>query len=266
VVFSAGALGTGELLASLKHGGALPRLSDRLGELVRSNSESILAVTLPDDRMKPWADVAISGSIHPDHDTHIELCTYGRHGDGISLLQAPMTGNGTRLTRPLMLLWQFLRHPLRAFGTLWPVGWSKRSLIILVMQSSDNAMSFRARRRWFGRGVSIGTEQDPEKPNPTFIPLANEAAEFLARHTGGVAQSSLLEAAANIPTTAHILGGAVIGADASRGVIDRDHRVFGYRNMLICDGSAMPANPGVNPSLTITALAERAMAQVPPKG
>ncbi|MDQ8154790.1 MAG: GMC family oxidoreductase [Gemmatimonadota bacterium] len=265
VVFAAGALGTGELLASLKHGGSLPHLSDRLGELVRSNSESILAVTLPDDRLKPWADVAISGSIHPDHDTHIELCTYGRHGDGISLLQAPMTGNGTRLTRPLMLLWQFIRHPLRSFGTLWPVGWSKRSLIILVMQSSDNAMSFRARRRWFGRGVAIGTEQDPEKPNPTFIPLANAAAEFLARHTGGVAQSSLLESAANIPTTAHILGGAVIGADASRGVIDRNHRVFGYRNLLICDGSAMPANPGVNPSLTITALAERAMAQVAPK-
>ncbi|MBI2407472.1 MAG: GMC family oxidoreductase [Gemmatimonadetes bacterium] len=265
VVFSAGALGTGELLASLKHGGSLPRISDRLGELVRSNSESILAVTLPDDSRKPWADVAISASIHPDADTHIELCTYGRHGDAISLLQAPMTGQGTRLTRPLMLLWQFARHPLRSLGTLWPVGWSKRSLIILVMQSSDNAIAFRSRRRWFGRGVTIGTEQDREKPNPTFIPLANAAAEFLARHTGGVAQSSVLESAANIPTTAHILGGAVIGADASRGVIDRDHRVFGYTNLMIVDGSAMPANPGVNPSLTITALAERAMSRMPAK-
>ncbi len=265
VVFSAGALGTGELLANLKHGGSLPLISDRLGALVRSNSESILAVTLPDDTKKPWADVAISASIHPDYDTHIELCTYGKHGDAVALLEAPLTGNGTRLTRPLMLLWQFVRHPLRSFGTLWPVGWSRRSLIILVMQSSDNAMRFRAKRGWFGRGVTIGTEQDAEKPNPTFIPKANEAAEFLARYTGGVAQSSLLEAAANIPTTAHILGGAVIGADASTGVIDCDHRVFGYQNMLICDGSAMPANPGVNPSLTITALAERAMAQVPTK-
>ncbi|MHB1068569.1 MAG: GMC family oxidoreductase N-terminal domain-containing protein, partial [Gemmatimonadaceae bacterium] len=144
VVFAAGALGTGELLASLKHGGSLPRISDRLGELVRTNSESILAVTLPDDTRKPWADVAISASIHPDADTHIELSSYGRHGDAIALLQAPMTGNGSRLTRPLMLLWQFLRHPVRSLGTLWPVGWSKRSLIILVMQSSDNAMAFRA--------------------------------------------------------------------------------------------------------------------------
>ena len=265
VIFSSGALGTGELLAQLKHGGALPRISDRLGELVRSNSESILAVTLPNDALKPWADVAISASIHPDADTHIELCTYGRHGDAIALLQAPMTGNGTRLTRPLMLLWQFIRHPIRSGKTLWPVGWSRRSLIILVMQSSDNAMAFRAKRGWWGGRVRIGTEQDPEKPNPTFIPLANKAAEFLAQHTGGVAQSSLLESAANIPTTAHILGGAVIGADASRGVIDRNHRVFGYENMLICDGSAMPANPGVNPSLTITALAERAMSKVPPR-
>jgi len=265
VIFSAGALGTGELLAQLKHGGSLPRVSDRLGELVRTNSESILAVTLPDEARKPWADVAISASIHPDADTHVELCTYGRKGDAISLLLAPLTGRGTRLTRPLMLLGQFIRHPLRSLRTLWPVGWSRRSLIVLVMQSSDNAMRFRARRRWFGRGIAIGTEQDTAKPNPTFIPLANAVAEFLARHTAGVAQSGLFEAAANIPTTAHILGGAVIGADASRGVIDIDHKVFGYENLMIVDGAAMPANPGVNPSLTITALAERAMSKVPPR-
>ena len=263
VVFAGGALGTGELLATLKHGGSLPNISDRLGELVRTNSESILAVTLPDDRLKPWADVAISASIHPDPDTHIEFCTYGKGGDFMTFLLAPLTGNGTRLTRPLMLLREIARHPLRFVKGRWPFGWSKRTLIVLVMQSSDNAMAFRARRRWFGRGWAIGTEQDPEKPNPTFIPKANEAAEFLARHTGGIAQSGVLEATMNIPTTAHILGGAVIGADASRGVVDVNNRVFGYRNMLICDGAAMPGNPGVNPSLTITALAERAMALVP---
>ncbi len=263
VVFSAGALGTNELLASLKHGGSLPRLSDRLGELVRTNSESILAVTLPDDRLKPWADVAISASIHPDADTHIEFCTYGKGGDFLSFLLAPLTGSGTRLTRPLMLLGQIIRHPLRFVRGRWPFGWSKRTLIVLVMQSSDNAMAFRASRRWFGRGVTIRTEQDAEKPNPTFIPVANDAAEFLARHTGGIAHSGVLEAVANIPTTAHILGGAVIGADAARGVVDRRNRVFGYERLMICDGSTMPANPGVNPSLTITALAEHAMSHVP---
>ena len=264
VVFAAGALGTSELLANLKHGGSLPRLSDRLGELVRTNSESILAVTLPDDTRQPWADVAISASIHPDHDTHIELCTYGKHGDFMSFLLAPLTGNGTRFSRPLMLLREVVRHPLRFVRGRWPFGWSARTLVVLVMQSSDTAMAFRPKRRWFRRGVSLTTEQDRERPNPTFIPTANEAAEFLARHTGGIAQSGVLEAAFNIPSTAHILGGAVIGADVAHGVVDARHRVFGYRNMLICDGAAMPANPGVNPSLTITALAELAISHVEP--
>ncbi len=265
VVFSAGALGTGELLAQCRHNGSLPRMSKRLGELVRSNSESILAVTLPDDRLKPWADVAISASIHPDHDTHIEFCTYGKHGDFMSLMLAPLTGNGTRLTRPLQLLREIVRHPIKFVNGRWPSGWSRRTLVVLVMQSSDNAMAFRAKPRWFRRGVSLTTEQDAAKPNPTFIPKANEAAEFLAAYTGGIAHSGALEAMMNIPTTAHILGGAVIGADAEHGVIDKHQRVFGYANLLVCDGAAMPANPGVNPSLTITALAEHAMAQVPAK-
>ena len=123
---------------------------------------------------------------------------------------------------------------------------------------------FAARRRWFGGGVTLSTEQDPDKPNPTFIETGNQAAQWLAQHTGGIAQSMVLEAVADIPTTAHILGGAVIGADASTGVVDSRNRVFGYQNLMVCDGAAMPANPGVNPSLTITAIAEHAMSHVPP--
>ena len=114
--------------------------------------------------------------------------------------------------------------------------------------------------------MSLQTEQDPERPNPTFIPLANDATERLARKIGGTAQSSIFEAAANIPSTAHILGGAIIAAGPEDGVVDRDQRVFGYRNLLVCDGSVVPANPGVNPSLTITALAEHAMSRVTPRG
>jgi cholesterol oxidase len=257
VVISAGALGTNRLLLDCKTKGSLPRLSDRLGELVRTNSESILAITLPDDSSRPWNDVAISASVHPNDDTHIEFCTYGEHGDFLSFLLAPLTGKGTRLTRPLMTLWSIVRHPSRWF----PFGWSRKTLVILVMQSSDNAIAFRAKRGLFGFGLR--TEQNSEKPNPTFIPEANAAAEFLAAHTGGIASSSVLEAAANIPTTAHILGGAPIGRDASCGVVDSHNRAFGYENFMICDGSTMPANPGVNPSLTITALAEHAMAHVP---
>jgi cholesterol oxidase len=147
----------------------------------------------------------------------------------------------------------------------WPVAWGRRTLIILVMQTLDNAIRFRARRRWLGRGVSLATEQDEGKPNPTYIDAGNRAALWLAKHTGGIAQSMVLEALANIPSTAHILGGAVIGRDPSCGVVDGRNRAFGYRNLLVCDGSAMPANPGVNPSLTIAAIAEHAMSHVPAK-
>jgi len=264
VVFSAGALGTNELLAKCKMNGSLPRISDRLGQLVRTNSEAILAVTLPKGTKQVWNDVMISASIHPKPDTHIEFVVYGRYGDQMSLLFTVLTGEGTRLTRPLKWLANVMRHPVDFLRTLWPVGWSERSVVLLVMQTLDNAISFRARRGSFGR-VTLATQQDPEKPNPTFIATANEAAAFLAGKTGGIPQSGVLEALANVPLTAHILGGAVIASEPSRGVVDDGQRVFGYRNMLICDGSTVPANPGVNPSLTITAMSEHAMSLVPPK-
>jgi cholesterol oxidase len=262
IVMSAGALGTNQLLARCKLGGSLPRISDRLGHLVRTNSESILAVTLPEGMARPWNDVAISSSIHTSHDTHIEFVTYGKHGDAMALLYTLLTGAGSRLTRPLLWLGNVLRHPFGFLRTLWPVGWSRRTVIFLVMQTLDNAISFRAKRGLFGT-VSLTTEQDPDKPNPTFIEAGNRAAQWLAQHTGGYAQSMLLEAWANIPTTAHILGGAVVGRDAACGVVDGQGRLFGYRNFLVCDGSTVPANPGVNPSLTITAMTEHAMSHVP---
>jgi len=219
-------------------------------------------VTLPEGMARPWNDVAISSSIHASADTHIEFVTYGKHGDTMALLYTLLTGNGTRLTRPLLWLGNVLRHPVTFLRTLWPVGWSRRTVIFLVMQTLDNAISFRARRGLFG-GVSLSTAQDPEKPNPTFIEAGNRAAAWLAQRTGGYAQSMVLEAWANIPTTAHILGGAVIGRDAASGVVDGGSRLFGYRSFLVCDGSTVPANPGVNPSLTITAMSEHAMSLVP---
>ena len=264
IVMSAGALGTNRLLAQCRLSGSLPNVSERLGQLVRTNSESILAVTLPEGVARPWNDVAISSSIHPSADTHIEFVTYGRRGDAMALLFTMLTGDGTRWTRPLAWLANVVRHPLTFLRTLWPVGWARRTVIFLVMQSLDNAISFRARRGLFG-SVSLSTEQDPEKPNPTFIEAGNRAAEWLAARTGGYGQSMLLEAWANIPTTAHILGGAVVGRDATAGVVDGKGRLFGYRNFLVCDGSTVPANPGVNPSLTITAMSEHVMSHVPPR-
>ena len=265
VVLAAGALGTNLLLANSRQRGSLPRISSRLGELVRTNSESINAVTASSDERDFAKSVAISSSIYPDPDTHVEVVTYGRHADSMSYLFTLLTGQGTKVTRPLLWLGQALRHPLRFLRLLWPFRWSQRTVILLVMQTLDNAIRLRPKRRLLGRGVRLQTEQDPDKPNPTFIPAADQVARWMAERTGGIAQSGLNEAIFNIPTTAHILGGAAIGSDPEHGVIDAHNRVFGYENLMVCDGAAVPANPGVNPSLTITAMAEHAMAQVPGK-
>jgi cholesterol oxidase len=265
VVFSAGPLGTNKLLQRCRLGGALPKVSPRLGELVRTNSEMILAVTVPEDYPDDLTKrVAISSSIYPDPHTHIETVTYGHAGDSMSTLYTLLVGDGTKVTRPLKLLGQIARHPGRFAQVMWPKGWSRRTIIVLVMQTLDNAIALRPKLKRNG-DVRLSTEQDPARPNPTYIPVANEAAEWLAERTGGIAQSSFSEALFNVPNTAHILGGATIGHSPEDGVVDSRQRVFGYENLLVCDGSAVPANVGVNPSLTITALAEHAMAEVPPK-
>jgi cholesterol oxidase len=265
VVIAAGPLGTNSLLANCRHSGSLPDVSPRLGELVRTNSEVILAVTAPDDSVDFTKRVAITSSVYPDPDTHVETVVYGHDGGAIRGLYTLLVGDGTRVTRPLKLLGTLLRHPSRLLKLTTSPGWSRRTIILLVMQTLDNAIALRPTLTRGGR-VRLKTEQDPDKPIPTFIPVANQVAEFFAERTGGIAQSSLGEALWNVPSTAHILGGAVIGADREHGVVDREQRVFGYENLLVCDGSAVPANPGVNPSLTITALAEHAMSRVPAKG
>jgi cholesterol oxidase len=263
VVFAAGPLGTNKLMQRCRLGGTFPKISARLGELVRTNSEMILAVTVPDDYPDDLTKrVAITSSIYPDAHTHIETVTYGHDGDSMNALYTLLVGDGTKFTRPLKLLGQIVRHPGKFAKVMWPKGWSSRTIIVLVMQTLDNAIALRPRRKRNG-DVRLSTEQDPAKPNPTFIPVANEAAEWLAKRTGGIAQSSLSEALFNVPNTAHILGGAVIGHSPEDGVVDSRQRVFGYENLLVCDGSAVPANVGVNPSLTITALAEHAMSHVP---
>jgi cholesterol oxidase len=261
VVVAAGAMGTNYLLRRCKESGSLPNLSERLGEVVRTNSEALLAVTAKKDQYDFHRSVAISSSIYPDEVTHIENVTYGPAGDAMGLLFTMLTEGGTRLTRPLKWAGHVLAHPIRAMRLLWKRGWSKKTVILLVMQTLHNSLRLKPVK--VGRKILLQTEQDPDNPNPTWIPAANEAAERLAEKIDGIAQSNLPEALLNTPATAHILGGAVIGADASRGVVDAHQRAFGYENLLVCDGSVVPANPGVNPSLTITALAEHAMTHVP---
>ena len=266
VVVAAGPLGTNKLLQRCRLSGSLGRVSARLGELVRTNSESILTVTVPEDYPEDLIKrVAISSSIYPDPNTHIETVTYGDEGNSMHRFYTLLVGDGTRVTRPLKWLGQIALHPKRFVQVVFPKHWSRRTIIVLVMQTLDNAIALRPHSGPFG-SFWLKTEQDPERPNPTFIPVANEAAEWFAKRTGGVAQSSVTEALFNIPTTAHILGGAVIAPDPGQGVVDGRQRVFGYENLLVCDGSAIPANVGVNPSLTITALAEHAMSFVPAAG
>jgi cholesterol oxidase len=264
VVLAGGALGTNELLARARFDGDLPRLSPRLGKLIRTNSEAVLVVTVPEGRAQAIAKrVAITSSIYPDAHTHVETVTYGAGGGAIRGLFTVLTGGGNRLTRPLKWLGQMARHPHWVAELVFKPNWGQRSIVVLVMQTLDSAMELTFRRRRDG-GVRMQTRQDPLRPNPTFIPVANAFTEWLARETGGAPGSSVPEALFGIPTTAHILGGAAIGATPEQGVVDRDHRVFGYENLLVCDGAAVPANVGVNPSLTIAAMAERAIAAVPP--
>ena len=263
VVVAAGTLGSNKLLFRCKKSGSLPAISDRLGYLVRTNSESVLAVTAPDDQRDFSDGVAITSSIYPDPDTHIEPVTYGRHADSQSLLFALLTEAGRRGTQPLHLALNIARHPAQALRAMRIRAWSRRTVILLVMQTLDNAMRLKVKRRWPNGNVVLTTEQDPGNPNPDKIPAAYRVAEWMRRRLGGAPQAMFAEAMFSIPTTAHILGGAVIGESPQTGVVDDEHRVFGYENLIVCDGSAVPANVGANPSLTITALAERAMARIP---
>ena len=264
VVFAAGALGTNALLQNCRARGSLPRVSHRLGYLVRTNSEAILAVTADDPEVDFSDRIAITGSIYPDPDTHIETVTYGDGGDAMARLYTLLTPEGTRLTRPLKLLREIVRKPRRFLRTLVPGEWSKRTIILLVMQTLDNSIRLRPVEKRLGRGVRLQTEQDPDNPNPTYIHAANDAAERLAERSGGRrrARSSKRWRTSRRPRTSS--AGQSSARDPESGVIDPDGRVFGYE-MLVTDGSAIPANPGVNPSLTITALAERTLSKVPAK-
>ncbi|MFI5029061.1 MAG: GMC family oxidoreductase N-terminal domain-containing protein, partial [Solirubrobacterales bacterium] len=193
VVVAAGALGTNNLLANCKHSGALPRLSDRVGDVIRTNSESIQSVTARDDKRDFSRSVAITSSIYPDPDTHIEVVTYGEAGDIMSNTFTAMAGPGTRLTRPMKWIAEIIRHPLQNARMVFPFRWSRRTVILLVMQTVDAAMHLRPKRKLFGKGVRLQTEQDSERPNPIYLPAAAAAARWFASKTGGIAQSALTE-------------------------------------------------------------------------
>ena len=268
VVLAAGTWGTQELLHRLKGDGSLPGISDRLGYLTRTNSEAICTANTKLRRRTEndfHHGVAITSSIHPDERTHIEPVRYGNGSNFMALMTTVMTDGGGRVPRPLKWLGQVLRHP-GSFLALYLglADWSNRSIIALVMQTHDNSITVFGKKTWRGR-TKLSSRQGHGEPNPTWIPKANEATRRMAAEIGGTPYGGLGEVL-DIPMTAHFLGGCAIGATPADGVVDAYHRVFGHPGLHVVDGSAISANLGVNPSLTITAQAERAMSLWPNKG
>jgi cholesterol oxidase len=265
VVLAASALGTQRLLHRMRDEGTLPRLSPTLGLLTRTNSESILGSIARDRRVDYSRGVAITSSWHPDAETHIEPVRYGKGSNAMALLQTVLTDEHAgepRWRTWLGELWR-QRGELRRFYDVRH--WSERTVIALVMQTVDNSITTMTRRsRLTGRRV-LTSRQGHGIPNPTWIPVANDAARRIAATVGGVAGGTIGEPF-NRPLTAHFLGGCTIGDSPETGVVDAYQRVFGYPGLHIADGSAVSANLGVNPSLTITAQAERAMAMWPNRG
>ncbi|MDF2828673.1 MAG: glucose-methanol-choline oxidoreductase [Mycobacterium sp.] len=256
VVLAGGALGTTRLLHTMRDSGAMPRLSARIGDHVRTNSEAIVAATARRRDADLTADIAITRSVHPDEHTHFTNNTYGAGGDLLGVIFGPLTGGRHRAWQ---FLWGTLGNPRRWLSPLRLRGWSRRTVIFTVMQSVDSSLRLRP-ARWGNRLV---TELADGPAPSSYLPIANAVAAAAARVIDGYPQSSTSESLLGAPTTAHILGGAVIGSTEHEGVVDRYRRAFGYRNLLITDGSTMPANVGVNPSLTITAMAEEALSHVP---
>ncbi|MCB1135484.1 MAG: GMC family oxidoreductase, partial [Chlamydiia bacterium] len=210
--------------------------------------------------------IAFTSGFYPDDSTHVELVRYGAGSDMICGISTLLVGGGPTPVRMLKYTWQVLRHPLDFMRSLRFKHWAKRNMILLVMQNRDNHMRLVWKRRWYWPfSKRLTTEVKAEHAVPVHMPMANEVAERMAKKIGGYPVGSLPEVLFNRATTAHILGGAVIGATASEGVIDMYNQVFAYPGLYVVDGSMIPANLGVNPSLTITAMAERAMSYIPEK-
>ncbi|MEU3645822.1 GMC family oxidoreductase [Lentzea sp. NPDC034063] len=257
VVFAAASLGTQRLLHRIRDRGGLPNLSSRLGFLCRTNSEAVVAVRVPSGRVDNSRGLAITSSIHPDADTHVEVVRYGRGSNLMGLLMTTLVDGGpARLRRGLA---QLVRERGSVLRMHTPRAWSEETIALLVMQSLDNSLTTVSRR---GR---MTTRQGEGAPNPSWNPAGHDVARRLATKAGGAARGAWTDLA-NIPLTGHLIGGCVIGDSPATGVVDPYQRVHGCPGLHVVDGSAIPANLGVNPALTITALAERAMSLWPNKG
>lgn len=262
VIFSAGVIGTVELLFKQKYKyQTLPKISDQLGEGVRTNGESLCGVTSFEKHREYSRGIAIGSAIHVDENTKIEPVRYSVGSSVMRFLAVPLTDDGNFLIRPLKLIWQILRK----FPDFWKLltikDWANQSIILLVMQSLDQKMNLKWKRSFWRMGIP-GLSGDAGEV-PSFMPIAQNATKLLSSQIHGIPQNSTSEVLLKTPATAHILGGAIIGHSAEVAVADLRHEIFGYKGLYVCDGSHIPANLGVNPSLTITAMSERFADQFP---
>jgi len=260
VVFSGGVLGTVDLLLRCKSSGDLPNLSDRLGDFTRTNSEAILGVDST-DRSQDWnGHVAITSGIYADDQTHVEVVRYNKGSDLLYALATILTDGGGKVPRLLRFLGSIFRHPLQFLRALWVPGQSARSTILLFMQSTENYL--RLHRTRFGLASSLPPEGERIAG---YIPIANRITRRMAEKMRGFPKGSWFEVLLDAPTTAHILGGCVMGDNPAAGVVDHHGRVFGYPGLYVADGSVIPVNLNANPSLTITAVAEYILSNIPAK-
>lgn len=263
VIVAAGTYNSQKLLHSMKASGKLPHLSDHLGRLSRTNSEALTGALMKDPAHDFTRGSAITSSFYVDEQTHIEPVRYGRGSNSMGLLQTIATDGESPRDRRRSWVRQFVRNPFLLARILNVRRWSERTVIALVMQNVDTSLNVSPKRSLFGWRLT--SKNNSDKPNATYIPAANEVVRRIAQRYGGIPGGNIGELV-GAPFTAHFVGGCVIGSDITRGTIDPYHRVWNYPSLHIVDGSAVTANLGVNPSLTITAQAERAFSLWPNKG
>jgi cholesterol oxidase len=262
VVVAAGTYNTQKLLHQFK-ATTLPKISNYLGELSRTNSEALTGAIMPTTRIDFSKGAAITSSFYPSEDTHIEPVRYGKGSNSMGLLQTLLTDGWTSKERRKHWIKQFIAKPSLVATILNVRKWSERTVIALVMQNVDSSIKVSGKRGLFG--FKLTSVNDSEHPNATYIPVANETVQRVAKNYGGIAGGTVGDLI-GAPFTAHFVGGCVIGSDEKTGVIDPYHRVYNYPTLHVVDGSTITANLGVNPSLTITAQAERAFSMWPNKG
>jgi len=268
IVFSGGVMGTVKLMLKCKQQNWLPNISNSIGNYVRTNSEALIGVMAKDKKADYSDNTAITSGVYPDASTHIEMVRYNKGSDVIGLLATLLVDGNERIPRWLKLVQTIARHPRTFLRTFFPSNFGARASILLVMQTVEGTyLKLDYSRKWFRLGGRKLDSNVPEghKKITAYIPIANKIAKEMANRMNGIPMCLWTDALFDIPTTAHILGGAIMSGSPKTGVVDYNGKVFGYENMYIADGSVIPANLGVNPSLTIVALSEHIMSTIESK-